>query len=79
MPVNRQCRKRVEASHHSETGENCESLCSPVPLRSSNMHVTAYLQILVGIQEMLSNPNNSDPAQEEAYQVLRRDKAAYAR
>ena len=43
------------------------------------MHVTAYLQILVGIQEMLSNPNNSDPAQEEAYQVLRRDKAAYAR
>ncbi|DBA94173.1 hypothetical protein WJX77_000326 [Trebouxia sp. C0004] len=34
-------------------------------------------QILTGIQEMLSNPNNSDPAQEEAYRVLRKDKAAY--
>ena len=41
--------------------------------------MTAYLQILVGIQEMLSNPNNSDPAQEDAYHVLGKDKAAYER
>lgn len=36
-------------------------------------------QILLGIQEMLPNPNNADPAQEEAYRVLLRDKAGYER
>jgi len=25
VPVNRQCRQRVEASHHSETGENMKA------------------------------------------------------
>lgn len=36
-------------------------------------------QILLGIQEMLPNPNNADPAQEEAYRVLLKDKAGYER
>lgn len=41
--------------------------------------MTDYMQILLGIQEMLPNPNNADPAQEEAYKVLLRDKAGYER
>jgi ubiquitin-conjugating enzyme E2 I len=36
-------------------------------------------QILVGIQELLATPNNSDPAQEHAYQVLKKNKAEYER
>eukprot|EP00039_Didymoeca_costata_P033659 m.43477 g.43477 ORF g.43477 m.43477 type:complete len:163 (-) comp9978_c0_seq1:186-674(-) len=34
-------------------------------------------QILLGIQELLNNPNINDPAQEEAYGVYRRDAIAY--
>lgn len=52
-------------------------MCSHVHLLVSN--TPAYLQILTGIQEMLSNPNNSDPAQEEAYLVLGKNKAEYER
>lgn len=36
-------------------------------------------QILTGIQDMLPNPNNSDPAQEDAYRVHMRNKADYER
>lgn len=36
-------------------------------------------QILTGIQDMLNNPNNSDPAQEEGYNVYRKNKAEYER
>lgn len=34
-------------------------------------------QILVGVQELLHTPNMSDPAQQEAYDQLRRSKAVY--
>eukprot|EP01126_Amoeba_proteus_P051726 TRINITY_DN6199_c0_g1_i5.p1 TRINITY_DN6199_c0_g1~~TRINITY_DN6199_c0_g1_i5.p1 ORF type:complete len:185 (-),score=32.02 TRINITY_DN6199_c0_g1_i5:117-596(-) len=34
-------------------------------------------QILLGIQELLDNPNEKSPAQEDAYHMLIRDKAAY--
>ena len=34
-------------------------------------------QILMGIQELLNDPNMKDPAQAEAYHCLRNDKAAY--
>ena len=37
------------------------------------------MQILTGIQDMLNNPNNSDPAQEEGYNVYRKNKAEYER
>jgi ubiquitin-conjugating enzyme E2 I len=36
-------------------------------------------QILVGVQELLDAPNLSDPAQQEAYDKLRRSKADYLR
>mmetsp|Transcript_27245 Transcript_27245/g.33212 ORF Transcript_27245/g.33212 Transcript_27245/m.33212 type:complete len:158 (+) Transcript_27245:399-872(+) len=36
-------------------------------------------QILVGIQDLLDNPNNSSPAQEQAYECLKRNKAEYNR
>jgi ubiquitin-protein ligase len=36
-------------------------------------------QILMGISELLNNPNNSDPAQTYGYEVFRKDKAKYAR
>ncbi|CAO1616217.1 unnamed protein product [Sympodiomycopsis kandeliae] len=36
-------------------------------------------QILLGIQDLLTEPNNSDPAQEPAYNLFRSDKAAYDR
>jgi len=34
-------------------------------------------QILLGVQELLTTPNNSDPAQTEAFQMLRNNKVAY--
>ena len=34
-------------------------------------------QILLGIQDLLDNPNNSDPAQAEPSDLLRRSKSAY--
>lgn len=37
------------------------------------------LQILVGIQDLLADPNNSDPAQEDGYQVYRSNKTEYKR
>ena len=37
------------------------------------------MQILTGIQDMLNNPNNSDPAQEEGYNVYRKNKVDYER
>ena len=33
--------------------------------------------VLLGIQSLLSNPNNDDPAQKEPYQLLRRDPNAF--
>eukprot|EP00696_Hemimastix_kukwesjijk_P016910 gnl/Hemi2/5450_TR1870_c0_g1_i1.p1 gnl/Hemi2/5450_TR1870_c0_g1~~gnl/Hemi2/5450_TR1870_c0_g1_i1.p1 ORF type:complete len:167 (+),score=42.64 gnl/Hemi2/5450_TR1870_c0_g1_i1:89-589(+) len=36
-------------------------------------------QILLGIQDLLDNPNNLDPAQEEAYRIFKTDKAEYTR
>ena len=37
------------------------------------------VQILTGIQDMLNDPNNSDPAQEEGYNVYRKNKVEYER
>ena len=34
-------------------------------------------QILQGVQDLLDNPNNADPAQEGAYRMLSNSKAAY--
>jgi ubiquitin-conjugating enzyme E2 I len=34
-------------------------------------------QILVGVQDLLDNPNNSDPANQEAYQTLKSSKVKY--
>jgi ubiquitin-conjugating enzyme E2 I len=34
-------------------------------------------QILIGVQDLLDSPNMSDPAQQEAYDQLRRSKATY--
>mmetsp|Transcript_13825 Transcript_13825/g.46720 ORF Transcript_13825/g.46720 Transcript_13825/m.46720 type:complete len:161 (-) Transcript_13825:237-719(-) len=34
-------------------------------------------QMLLGIQDLLDNPNNSDPAQREPFQLLRDDPKAY--
>eukprot|EP00238_Polyblepharides_amylifera_P003516 CAMPEP_0196575790 /NCGR_PEP_ID=MMETSP1081-20130531/5197_1 /TAXON_ID=36882 /ORGANISM="Pyramimonas amylifera, Strain CCMP720" /LENGTH=161 /DNA_ID=CAMNT_0041894197 /DNA_START=123 /DNA_END=611 /DNA_ORIENTATION=- len=34
-------------------------------------------QILTGIQDLLDNPNNDDPAQESAYHMLNRSKTEY--
>ncbi|ORY73269.1 ubiquitin-conjugating enzyme 9 [Leucosporidium creatinivorum] len=34
-------------------------------------------QILLGVQELLSDPNPDDPAQLEAYQLYKKDKTAY--
>lgn len=36
-------------------------------------------QILLGIQDLLDNPNLADPAQREAYNLMKTDKAAYER
>jgi len=34
-------------------------------------------QILTGIQELLSDPNNNDPAQEEPFRLFRSNRAEY--
>ncbi|KAJ2515852.1 SUMO conjugating enzyme Hus5 [Coemansia sp. RSA 2049] len=34
-------------------------------------------QILLGVQDLLNDPNNSDPAQSEAYHLYRKDKKSY--
>lgn len=34
-------------------------------------------QILLGIQDLLTEPNNADPAQAPAYHLFQTDKAAY--
>eukprot|EP00456_Euglypha_rotunda_P059900 TRINITY_DN50099_c0_g1_i1.p1 TRINITY_DN50099_c0_g1~~TRINITY_DN50099_c0_g1_i1.p1 ORF type:complete len:160 (+),score=21.51 TRINITY_DN50099_c0_g1_i1:90-569(+) len=34
-------------------------------------------QILIGIQDLLDNPNNEDPAQEEPFKLFRHNRAAY--
>ncbi len=34
-------------------------------------------QLLLGIQDLLGNPNLDDPAQREAYTLARNDRAAY--
>mmetsp|Transcript_2110 Transcript_2110/g.5239 ORF Transcript_2110/g.5239 Transcript_2110/m.5239 type:complete len:122 (-) Transcript_2110:246-611(-) len=34
-------------------------------------------QMLLGIQDLLDNPNNSDPAQREPFQLLKGDPVAY--
>jgi len=34
-------------------------------------------QILLGVQELLNDPNNGDPAQEEPFRLYRDDRAAY--
>lgn len=36
-------------------------------------------QILLGIQELLNEPNPESPAQAEAYNLFKKDKAAYER
>ena len=36
-------------------------------------------QLLLGIQELLDNPNEKDPAQESAYYIYLKDKADYKR
>lgn len=35
-------------------------------------------QILLGVQDLLDEPNNADPAQEEPFRLFRDDRAAYA-
>lgn len=37
------------------------------------------MQILMGISDLLNDPNNDDPAQQLGYDVFRKDKAKYAR
>lgn len=37
----------------------------------------AMLQILEGVQALLDDPNNSDPAQNNAYQIYRTNKVKY--
>jgi len=39
----------------------------------------AIKQILLGIQELLDNPNQGDPAQQYAYDMLRKDPSGYKR
>ncbi|PVU99396.1 hypothetical protein BB559_000755 [Furculomyces boomerangus] len=34
-------------------------------------------QILLGVQDLLNDPNNSDPAQSEAYHMFKNNKVAY--
>ena len=36
-------------------------------------------QILVGVQELLDNPNNADAAQEAAYKLFKKSGAEYAK
>jgi len=36
-------------------------------------------QLLLGIQDLLAEPNNNDPAQQEPYELFRDDRAAYER
>ncbi|KDN44736.1 ubiquitin-conjugating enzyme 9 [Tilletiaria anomala UBC 951] len=36
-------------------------------------------QLLLGIQALLTEPNNDDPAQDEAYRIYLKDKAQYER
>ena len=39
----------------------------------------AIKQILIGVQELLDTPNQLDPAQQYAYDLLRKDPAGYKR
>eukprot|EP00316_Scyphosphaera_apsteinii_P003320 CAMPEP_0119316418 /NCGR_PEP_ID=MMETSP1333-20130426/39565_1 /TAXON_ID=418940 /ORGANISM="Scyphosphaera apsteinii, Strain RCC1455" /LENGTH=104 /DNA_ID=CAMNT_0007322059 /DNA_START=220 /DNA_END=534 /DNA_ORIENTATION=- len=36
-------------------------------------------QLLIGIQALLDDPNNNDPAQEEPYRIFKSDRAEYNR
>lgn len=43
------------------------------------MKTDVHAQILMGISDLLNEPNNDDPAQEYGYRIYKKDKAKYAR
>lgn len=58
-------RKVLEASHYDQAGDHIlPSLCSPANL--FRLH-----QILLGIQDLLNDPNVNDPAQSDAYTMFK--------
>ena len=55
--------------------QNC-NWCTLHPAEIYSVTITLK-QILLGIQDLLDNPNNNDPAQSEASVMLRENPEAY--
>jgi ubiquitin-protein ligase len=53
----------MEASNHYQTGK--------VDLWSALLFQSIIRQVLLGIQELLNDPNINDPAQSEAYTMFK--------
>ena len=62
------------------SGKVCLSIINDNPAEGGQWKpAIAIKQILLGVQELLDQPNNSDPAQIEGYEMLRKDPAKYKR
>mmetsp|Transcript_54641 Transcript_54641/g.94202 ORF Transcript_54641/g.94202 Transcript_54641/m.94202 type:complete len:124 (-) Transcript_54641:209-580(-) len=60
----------------------CGKICLDIINDDSASKWTAAItlkQVLVGIQDLLNNPNDKSPAQDKAYQVYKKNKADYGR
>lgn len=54
-------------------------LCRCVTGNTSDRTPCAFVQVLLGIQTLLTEPNSGDPAQSDAYEVYEQSKVEYAR
>ena len=66
LPVDSRRRERLEACDYSQTGEQYPSH----QVRGTDADLL-HEQILLGIQDLLTDPNVNDPAQSEAYTMFK--------
>ncbi|KAG5645594.1 hypothetical protein DXG03_005732 [Asterophora parasitica] len=56
-----------------------KQVLADISLSSMTAHIVLSSQILLGIQDLLDDPNVNDPAQSDAYTMFKNDKVAYER
>ena len=57
----------------------CASPVARVPVRAAWKPSLTIKHLLIGIQTLLDDPNNADPAQEEPYKIYRDNRQEYER
>ena len=61
------------------SGTICLSILSDEPPEGTWRPAITVKQILLGVQDLLNNPNPDSPAQREAYEIFQTDKPEYKR